>query len=82
VQFPAVDAIRIDAGLWPRISSQGIPAFDFPYAELIRSEFSLRHSFALTSADSDDLARVYRFDLAQDSEMISPTMPILMSPGA
>jgi retron-type reverse transcriptase len=23
-------------------------------------------------ADSDDLARVYRFDLAQDSEMISP----------
>jgi hypothetical protein len=33
-------------------------------------------------ADSDDLARVYRFDLAQDSEMISPTIPILMSPGA
>jgi hypothetical protein len=28
------------------------------------------------SADSDDLARVYRFDLAQDSEMISPTVPI------
>jgi hypothetical protein len=27
-------------------------------------------------ADSDDLARVYRFDLAQDSEMISPTLPI------
>jgi hypothetical protein len=27
-------------------------------------------------ADSDDLARVYRFDLAQDSEMISPTVPI------
>jgi len=34
------------------------------------------------SADSDDLARVYRFDLAQDSEMISPTIPILMPPGA
>jgi hypothetical protein len=33
-------------------------------------------------ADSDDLARVYRFDLAQDSEMISPTITILMSPGA
>ena len=33
------------------------------------------------SADSDDLARVYRFDLAQDSEMISPAIPILMSPG-
>jgi hypothetical protein len=33
-------------------------------------------------ADSDDLARVYRFDVAQDSEMISPTIPILMSPGA
>jgi len=32
-------------------------------------------------ADSDDLARVYRFDLAQDSEMISPTIP-MMSPGA
>ena len=28
------------------------------------------------SADSDDLARVYRFNLAQDSEMISPTIPI------
>jgi hypothetical protein len=28
------------------------------------------------TADSDDLARVYRFDLAQDSEMISPTIPI------
>jgi len=28
------------------------------------------------AADSDDLARVYRFDLAQDSEMISPTLPI------
>lgn len=28
------------------------------------------------SADSDDLAQVYRFDLAQDSEMISPTIPI------
>ncbi|MGY4286596.1 hypothetical protein ACVWXO_005816 [Bradyrhizobium sp. LM2.7] len=27
-------------------------------------------------ADSDDLARVYRFDLAQDSEVISPTVPI------
>jgi hypothetical protein len=27
-------------------------------------------------ADSDDLARVYRFDLARDSEMISPTIPI------
>jgi hypothetical protein len=28
------------------------------------------------NADSDDLARVYRFDLAQDSEMISPTVAI------
>ncbi|MCG2631538.1 LysE family translocator, partial [Bradyrhizobium sp. WYCCWR 13023] len=27
-----------------------------------------------SGADSDDLARVYRFDLAQDSEMISPTL--------
>jgi len=27
-------------------------------------------------ADSDDLARGFRFDLAQDSEMISPTIPI------
>lgn len=33
-------------------------------------------STARQSADSDDLARVYRFDLAQDSEMISPTIPI------
>jgi len=33
-------------------------------------------------ADSDDLARVYRFDLAQDSEMISPTLPIRCRPGA
>jgi hypothetical protein len=31
---------------------------------------------SLAAADSDDLARVYRFDLAQDSEMISPTIPI------
>jgi hypothetical protein len=28
------------------------------------------------SVDSDDLARVYRFDLAQDSEMISPPFAI------
>jgi hypothetical protein len=27
-------------------------------------------------ADSDDVARVYRFDLAQNYEMISPTIPI------
>jgi hypothetical protein len=32
--------------------------------------------FTTQVADSDDLARVYRFDLAQDSEMISPTIPI------
>ena len=31
--------------------------------------------FERASADSDDLARVYRFDLAQDSEMISPRIP-------
>ena len=34
-----------------------------------------RTGLKLTFADSDDLARVYRFDLAQDSEMISPTVP-------
>jgi len=34
------------------------------------------HRRAGLGADSDDLARVYRFDLAQDSEMISPTLPI------
>jgi len=28
------------------------------------------------TADSDDLARVFRFHLAQGSEMISPTIPI------
>ncbi len=33
-------------------------------------------SIQIVHADSDDLARVYRFDLAQDSEMISPTLPI------
>lgn len=32
--------------------------------------------YVCENADSDDLARVYRFDLAQDSEMISPTIPI------
>ncbi|WP_038381180.1 hypothetical protein [Bradyrhizobium elkanii] len=32
--------------------------------------------FDINIADSDDLARVYRFDVAQDSEMISPTIPI------
>jgi hypothetical protein len=42
----------------------------------------LKRGESLRAADSDDLARVYRFDLAQDSEMISPTIPILMSPGA
>ena len=31
---------------------------------------------AFVCADSDDLARVFRFDLAQDSEMISPSIPI------
>jgi hypothetical protein len=31
---------------------------------------------SILTADSDDLARVYRPDLAQDSEMISPTIPI------
>jgi len=31
---------------------------------------------AAHGADSDDLARVYRFDLAQDSEMISPPFAI------
>jgi transposase len=35
-----------------------------------------RGYFSGEHADSDDLARVYRFDLAQDSEMISPTVPI------
>jgi hypothetical protein len=40
-----------------------------------------RSRSACKCADSDDLARVYRFDLAQDSEMISPAIPILMSPG-
>jgi len=27
-------------------------------------------------ADSDDFARLYRYYLARDSEMISPTIPI------
>ena len=35
-----------------------------------------RHQSVSGDADSDDLARVFRFDLAQDSEMISPTIPI------
>jgi hypothetical protein len=34
------------------------------------------------NADSDDLARVYRFDLAQDSEMISPTFRFDVARGA
>ena len=42
----------------------------------------LRMNIRHKPADSDDLARVYRYDLAQDSEMISPTITILMSPGA
>jgi abortive infection bacteriophage resistance protein len=42
--------------------------------------YTMKHLRALkritrSTADSDDLARVYRFDLAQDSEMISPTIP-------
>jgi hypothetical protein len=41
-----------------------------PFAERAPPSASL-----LLRADSDDLARVYRLDLAQDSEMISPTIP-------
>jgi hypothetical protein len=36
----------------------------------------LEQQITISAADSDDLARVYRFDLAQDSEMISPTVAI------
>jgi hypothetical protein len=43
------------------------------HAAFIRASISQKGPLA---ADSDDLARVYRFDLAQDSEMISPTIPI------
>jgi hypothetical protein len=39
-------------------------------------DHSRSEPFRLPAANSDDLARVYRFDLAQDSEMISPTIPI------
>jgi hypothetical protein len=39
-------------------------------------EFTAKARATILSADSDDLARVFRFDLAQDSEMISPTVPI------
>ena len=44
-----------------------------PYG--IGARIGSRISFG-QNADSDDLARVYRFDLAQDSEMISPTILI------
>jgi len=40
------------------------------------SIYKWKAKFGGMDADSDDLARVYRFDLAQDSEMISPTIPI------
>jgi hypothetical protein len=43
---------------------------------LIIRENIFPYSKVLERADSDDLARVYRYDLAQDSEMISPTIPI------
>jgi hypothetical protein len=43
---------------------------------LIASYYSVVALLSGTIADSDDLARVFRFDLAQDSEMISPTIPI------
>ena len=42
----------------------------------LKASVSREIAILVTPADSDDLARVYRFDLAQDSEMISPTIPI------
>jgi transcriptional regulator with XRE-family HTH domain len=45
-------------------------------AGLSLNEIAARSGVSRAIADSDDLARVYRFDLAQDSEMISPTIPI------
>ena len=45
-------------------------------ALLAQTQAALSEHQGALAADSDDLARVYRFDLAQDSEMISPTIPI------
>jgi hypothetical protein len=50
-----------------------------PRRALVQSGQQKTYRWSLLGADSDDLARVYRFDLAQDSEMISPTIPTLMS---
>nr|WP_291693682.1 outer membrane beta-barrel protein [Bradyrhizobium sp.] len=55
---------------------QTVPSFRSPYVgpnSLIPNQS--RETSDVT-ADSDDLARVFRFDLAQDSEIISPTIPI------
>jgi hypothetical protein len=40
------------------------------------TDWASSHRGNTFGADSDDLAQVYRFDLAQDSEMISPTVAI------
>src|SRR5271170_54489 len=72
-QYPGVATGRTLRSTRPAVSA--FP--DMAVGSAYTSSFSrlARRSLALR-ADSDDLARVYRFDLAQDSEMISPTMPI------
>jgi len=52
------------------LSDLGVELLDLQFVSRLAIPTSAR------VADSDDLARVYRFDLAQDSEMISPTISI------
>ncbi|MET4279930.1 hypothetical protein ABIB68_008251 [Bradyrhizobium sp. F1.2.2] len=52
-----------------------LPYMSVPFR--LKQDRGMFSQFTLNkTANSDDLARVYRFDLAQDSEMISPTIPI------
>jgi dienelactone hydrolase len=61
---------NVEYRMLPAFGSDGHFMIDSPAAVPIWSPFVSQF------ADSDDLARVFRFDLAQDSEMISPTLPI------
>ena len=64
---------------WVRVNDEGLvrPAPSAPFKRQVSIDKENGNAVGdALSADSDDLARVYRFDLAQDSEMISPTFPI------
>ena len=70
--------ITIDTSRVPlALSRQRLLTATFPYYKLKSPQAGPAGGFVYERkhAGSDDLARVYRYDVAQDSEMISPTVP-------